>query len=260
MLIGLVSAKGSPGVTTTALALCATHPSGLADTSPVFCEFDPSGGDVECWSGRTAEPGLLRVIGDLRRSRDANVLVAHGVGTPPRMQSILAPADRGEATATILAAMELRLGAVWQAADRLVCLDGGRWAHDQPGAGRLEGCDLLAVVCPSTVAGVHHAAGLVRDLRARFDFPVTLIMVGSGDFSSVEIASTVGVPVAGGIAWDPRGVRILLSSGATRAWARSTLARSARGLSDRLVALASQEADAGLSADGRDTFRVVSGA
>lgn len=242
------------------MALCAAHPPGSADGSPVFCEFDPSGGDVECWTGRTAEPGLLRVVGDLRRSSDVDVLVAHGVETPPMMRSILAPTDQGEATATIVAAMELRLGAVWHGADRLVCLDAGRWAHDQPGAGRLEGCDLLAVVCPSTVAGVHHASGLVRDLRAGFDLPVTLVLVGSGDFSSAEVASSVGVSVAGGVAWDPRGVRILLSSGATRAWGRSALARSARGLSDSLVALASPESDSGPSTDGRETLQVVSGA
>jgi len=238
MLIGLVSAKASPGVTTTALALSATQLSGSSDRVRVFCEFDPSGGDVECWTGRSDESGLLRVVGDLRRTTESDTLLAHAVDTPPKVRSILAPAGRREAAPTVDAATNLGLGAVWRAADAVVLLDAGRWSPDQPAERRLEGCEVLAVVCAPTVAGVQHASVLVDDLQAGFDVPVVLVLVGAGSYASEEIASTVGVPVAGLVAWDPRGVRILLSSGATRIWARTALARSAGGLLDRLVVLA----------------------
>jgi len=238
MLIGLVSAKASPGVTTTALALSATQLSGSSDRVRVFCEFDPSGGDVECWTGRSGESGLLRVVGDLRRTTESDTLLAHAVDTPPKVRSILAPAGRREAAPTVDAATNLGLAAVWRAADTVVLLDAGRWSPDQPAARRLEGCEVLAVVCAPTVAGVQHASVLVDDLQARFDVPVVLILVGTASYPPEEIASTVGVPAAGLVAWDPRGVRILLSSGATRIWARTALARSAGGLLDRLMSLA----------------------
>ena len=44
MLLGLVSAKASPGVTTAALALTAVAEDGL------LVELDPSGGSIECWT------------------------------------------------------------------------------------------------------------------------------------------------------------------------------------------------------------------
>ena len=238
MLIGLVSAKASPGVTTTALALSATQLSGSSDRLRVFCEFDPSGGDVECWTGRSDESGLLRLVGDLRRTTESDTLLAHAVDTPPQVRSILAPAGRREAAPTVDASTNLGLGAVWRAADAVVLLDAGRWSPDQPAERRLEGSEVLAVVCSPTVAGVQHASVLVDDLQARFDVPVVLVLVGAGSYASEEIASTVGVPVAGLVAWDPRGVRILLSSGATRLWSRTALARSAGGLLDRFLVLA----------------------
>ena len=49
MRLGLVSAKGSPGVTTLALGAAA-----IMDAIAV--ELDPSGGDVECWLGPVGEP------------------------------------------------------------------------------------------------------------------------------------------------------------------------------------------------------------
>lgn len=50
MRLGLVSAKGSPGVTTLALGVAAIM-DGIA------VELDPSGGDVECCWVRLASPG-----------------------------------------------------------------------------------------------------------------------------------------------------------------------------------------------------------
>ena len=42
MLLGLVSAKGAPGVTSAAVALTAV-------SGGVMVELDPSGGSVDCW-------------------------------------------------------------------------------------------------------------------------------------------------------------------------------------------------------------------
>ena len=73
MRLGLVSAKGSPGVTTLAL--------GAAEImDAIAVELDPSGGDVECWLGPVGEPGLIRVAGALRHTADpSGVLAEHAV-------------------------------------------------------------------------------------------------------------------------------------------------------------------------------------
>lgn len=86
MIVGLVSAKGSPGVTTAALALAAVADDGL------LVELDPSGGSVEAWTGVGGEPGLVRVASGLRRSAGADSVVEHVVDVPPGVRAILAPA------------------------------------------------------------------------------------------------------------------------------------------------------------------------
>ena len=69
MLIALVSAKGSPGVTTTGVALVAAASIGDA----LLVEADPAGGDLECWCGPLGEPGLLAVATEKRHPLFPNV-------------------------------------------------------------------------------------------------------------------------------------------------------------------------------------------
>ncbi len=219
MRLGLVSAKGSPGVTMLALGAAA-----IMDAIAV--ELDPSGGDVECWLGPVGEPGLIRVAGALRHTADpSGVLAEHAVEAHPGLRVVLAPTG-GEQAASTLMAIGNRLAAAMRGEDGSVVLDGGRWSRTQPTAGRLAGCDVVVVALAPTLAGVAHSRGVVATLRDSLDVPVVAVLIGDRGYSPQEIAGELDVPVVGPIAWDPRGAHSLITGGPARWWRRSAHGRS----------------------------------
>lgn len=231
MLVGLVSAKGSPGVTTAALTFTAT-----AGGGGLLVELDPSGGSVECWTGAAGEPGLIRVASGLRRSVDPEMLLAHAVEAPAGVRSVLAPTAGGLAESTIAATGD-RLVPALAGLDRTVVVDAGRWSRSQATARRLVGCDVVGVVCTPTVEGIEAARWLIEPLSSSVTDRVVVVLVGDRPYPPGEVAAVVGVPVVGALAWDPRGLSALVTAGARRGWARSALARSARTTLDALTQL-----------------------
>ena len=229
MRLGLVSAKGSPGVTTLALGAAA-----IMDAIAV--ELDPSGGDVECWLGPVGEPGLIRVAGALRHTADpSGVLAEHAVEAHPGLRVVLAPTG-GEQAASTLMAIGNRLAGALRGADGSVVLDGGRWSRTQPTAGRLAGCDVVAVALTPTLGGVAHSRGVVAALRDSFGMPIVAVLVGDRGYSAQEIAGELDVPVVGSIAWDPRGAHALVTAGASRWGGPSAHGRSILAFVDALAA------------------------
>ena len=215
-----------------ALALAAVS-GGLA------IELDPAGGDVECWSGPQGEPGLIRVAGATRHAADpAGLLDAHAVEVWPGVRVVLAPTGPETAESTVVAIGE-RLGPALRAHDGWVVVDGGRWSRSQVTARRLVGCDVIAVVVAPTLAGVEHARWLIDRLTAAFEVPVVGVQVGERPYPPAEVATALGVQVAGVVAWDQRGVQAMVTSGASRSWRRSAVSRSARSLLDSLERVAS---------------------
>lgn len=222
MLLGLVSAKGSPGVTTTALAFAAVADDGLV------VELDPSGGSIECWTGATGEPGLTRVASGLRRSAGQDAVVEHVVEAPHGVRAILAPTAGPFAESTVAMTRDRLAPALRDLDGTTVVLDGGRWSRSQPTAHRIDACDVVGIVCAPTVDGVEAARWLVEPLQADVDGRLFVLLVGERPYPASEVASAIGVPTAGALAWDPGGVSSLLTRGTGRGWARSPLARSAR--------------------------------
>lgn len=234
MLLALVSAKGSPGVSTAALALTA-----VAGDRGLLVELDPSGGSVECWTGATGEPGLIRVANGLRRSIDPEALLAHAVSAPTGVRSVLAPTAGALAESTIAMTGD-RLVPALAELDAMVVVDGGRWSRSQSTARRVVGCDVTCVVCAPTVEGVEAARWLIDPLRSTAAGPVVVVLVGDRPYSPPEVAAVVGVPVLGVLAWDSRALNTLLTTGAGRGWSRSPLARSARSMLDAAAAMSDE--------------------
>lgn len=230
-MLGFVSAKGAPGVTVTAFAVAAS----VESDDAVFCELDPAGGDLECWTGRTGEADLITLVSAMRHESNPAALLADARSGRVGVMSVLAPCSAAEAGATIAAAGD-SLASLFASLPEVVCVDAGRWSPDQPTAERLAGCDVVAVVCRPTVAGVQHARGLIGVLRDRFAMPVVVVLVGSRPYGADEVRAVVDVSVAGTIAWDPRGAGALLRGELRRGWRRSALARSARTVFASLTA------------------------
>ena len=218
MLLGLVSAKGAPGVTSAALALTAA-------SGGLMVELDPSGGSVDCWLSGTGEPGLIRAASALRRHADPDVIAAAASDVVPGARVLRAPTSGVLAESTIVALGD-RLLPLLGELDETVVVDGGRWARSQPTARRLIGCDVVALVCAPTVDGIEAARWQAEQLSRLFDH-VALVPVGDRPYGPTEIAGATGAEVAGTIAWDRRGLGRLLDRGAGGGWHRTSLARSA---------------------------------
>lgn len=232
MRLGVLSAKGSPGATTFALAAAAV-------TGGVLVEADPAGGDVICWLGGGSEPGLIGLAGALRHAtRLEHLLESFAVEVAAGVRVVSAPVA-GTSVESALTAMSTRLPSAVRAAAVPVVIDAGRWSGTQATAPRLAGCDVVAMVLSPTVAGVAHSAPVAGALREMLPVPVVAVVVGEHRYRPVEVAEALGVEVVGMVPWDRRAVSALLAGGVSRGWTRSALARSTRTLCDQLGAMAS---------------------
>lgn len=225
MRLGLVSAKGAPGVTSAAMALAATG-------GGVMVELDPSGGSVDCWLRATGEPGLIRAASELRRQADPAALASCVTEVLPGVRVLRAPSSGLLAESTIVALRDRLVPALADRDDDVI-VDCGRWSRSQPTSRRLVGCDAVALVCAPTIEGVEAARWQVDQLGTVVD-RITLLPVGDRPYGPDELAAATGVEIAGVLAWDRRGLARLLDRGAGSGWQRTSLARSARDVARAL--------------------------
>jgi Flp pilus assembly CpaE family ATPase len=220
----LVSVKGSPGVTTAAVALAAA---GTTEGRALMVELDPSGGSVQVYADTPATPGLVEVAGRLRRGGSSTLVDDSVTFLPEGVPSLLAPTSALVASSVIESASARWMPAL-QGAALDVVVDAGRWDPGQSSARRVHGADLVALVCRPTMAGVEHARHLVDRLRDVAQRPtIGLVVVGEQPYDPEEVSQILGLPLAGALAWDPRGMARLWDGGVTRGWLRTSLARTA---------------------------------
>lgn len=230
------SAKASPGVTTTVLALAAVWPPGRR---VVVVELDLDGGDVAAWHDLPAQPGLLSYAAAGRRDLRPDALLAHtqplpGLGGVEVVAGPASPEQAEAALTTLLAAgLGERLGGL---AEVDVLVDCGRLRPASPLAPLLDSAAVVVLVARPTVAEVAHLPPRVTALRAKRP---ALLLVGDRPYAAEEVAAVLDVPVAGVLAHDPRGAGTLAGRReSSRGLARSKLARSAAPIAKRLRQLA----------------------
>lgn len=231
-VIALVSAKGSPGVTTTAAALAAA---GVAAGRPTaWVELDPTGGSGWVQS-RASHPGTEPTLGELARSiRDGTVgadWARFTVPVPPGVPGVLAPPGR-PAASTIIAEGTTSWCEVLGQGEAVVAVDTGRWSGDAKDAIRLAGADVVGLICRSTLESTEHAWHLVGPLRDAARCPVALVVVGTKPYHGLDVASALGLPLAGVMEWRRRDVAALWATGG----ARTILVRNAARVLDGLLA------------------------
>jgi MinD-like ATPase involved in chromosome partitioning or flagellar assembly len=239
-VLALVSAKGSPGVTTAAAALggVVAGDSSGGDGGGLLVELDPSGGDVTMLCDRVGEATLVSLAEELRHSTPASgTLREHTVEGPPGMPAVLAPPGASEAAGVIGSLGDRWLPALRGAAGTVV-VDAGRWEPHAPTARRIAGADVVGVVCRATAPSVEHTRRVVDAIRGTARCPLAVLVVGARPYPGDEIATVLDVPLAGVLAWDPRGVTGLWTHGARGRGRRSWLTRSAKVTLAGLEALA----------------------
>ncbi|CUU60931.1 hypothetical protein Ga0074812_15031 [Parafrankia irregularis] len=223
-LVAVGALKGSPGVTTAALALAAVWPAGAADAGPLLVEADPSGGDVAGWYGLLGYPGLLAWAAAARGGAaavDAHVwALAGGVGL------VAAPVEAGSARGAV--AVLAQTGSVpWAASGRLVVADCGRL---DPGSVALPiagAAGVLVVLARPVPAELARVAGRVEELTGAGRRDCVLVLAGEPEWSAGRVEEAVGLPVVGVIPHHPRAAAGVAGGRFGRGARRSQLLRAA---------------------------------
>lgn len=215
MLIGLFSAGGSPGVTTTALAMGSVWPAPV-----VVVDADPSGGDVAAAGGGMVDASLSNVLELVRLGRHDRLpqvldsqLQTMPFGTPV----VVGFGDPTQVGAVSWSDLAAGLRAV---SHRDVVVDLGRWGMPYIAAPLLRSCDLLLLVVRTQTRALRRAERILPLVREDLNRAnpgnagVDLLVVGDGPFSSADISRRLGVHVLGELPLDTKTATVF-SDGAT---------------------------------------------
>ena len=244
MIVGLCADKGSPGVSTAAVALALAWP-GLR----LVLEADPSGGDLafrarnpHTGSLLRADPALLTLAADARIGLPTDALPRYAQSTRWGIDVICGPPS-----ATSYAPMRTLWPAVADAAAAwpgTAITDLGRLYPGSPATPLAQRATALLLLTHVTVEGLHHLRDRVPELASGFGDPsqpvnpVAVVALarrrdGAAAVGQVtRVLDSVGspIPVLGHLAVDPATVHRLRSGPVTPRMLRSDLLRSAAAL------------------------------
>lgn len=245
--VALLSAKGSPGVTTSALALSAVWPQVHPGRRVLLAECDPAGGDIASGYlrgavdssrgvlGLTAQRGLDPVAAVweqvLALDEDNRRLLLTGLADPSRT------AVAGIAWSTLAAALD---GLAGQAPPVDVLLDLGRMRTVHEPDLLRQNADVVLLTCDATLPAVVAARAAAAELRApgadATSPRVAVLVIGGGPYTPREISTVLDLPVIGSFPYDATSAAVF-SAGASpgRRFPRSPLTRAARALAAALV-------------------------
>jgi MinD-like ATPase involved in chromosome partitioning or flagellar assembly len=238
VLISFISAKGSPGVTTSALAIGSAWP-----RRAVVIDADPAGGDVAAGLGRGSWPvgaGLMELVVDIR-VLPVEAALRQRVHQPAAHCPLVLAGFGRSGQAPGVPWPEIAEGfARIHDADLLV--DCGRYIAGDGVAPLLRRSDLVLIVTRSTLSAARSAARLVPLLQDLVqvepgDARLSVLVVGADrPYSAVEISRGCAAPLLGEMPFDARTAAVW-SEGAPpgRGFARTPLQREARRVADHLL-------------------------
>ena len=241
-LIAMCSAKGSPGVTTTSLAMLLT-----ASRPTLYAELDAAGGDLLAGylGGRqAADRGLFKLAVADHRGAMLDTFWDQLLDMDPAnpgirfaLPGLTDPAQAGSLMWDRLGALLVGLGAGAQPYD--VIADCGRLVAPNTAWPILYRAEIVTLVTRPTTVALRAAAVMVGTLRRELrehgsgDHTLTLAIVGDGEHSARAIEDKLGVPVVGKIPHDAPTATALTSGG--RFQRKAALLRAGHTLSDELA-------------------------
>jgi MinD-like ATPase involved in chromosome partitioning or flagellar assembly len=228
-LVALVAGKGSPGVTTTALALAAVWPRQCA-----LAECDPAGGDLvfrlrgENGHVLAANRGVLSLATSVRTATSSPSPWSHAQTVAGGLPVLVGVASESQ-SAGIASSWTAVASAFTSADEGDVLADCGRLTASSP-LPVLRSASVVVVVCRATTASVAHTRQAFERLRREIDRPALVLAIG-GSSAVTQVRDAMRdfgeVDVLGPIAEDPSGADGLAGQW-TRRLDRSALVSSAR--------------------------------
>ena len=224
MLVAVASVKGSPGVTTFAVALAACWPA----TRRVVVEADASGGDLAVRFGLRMAPGLVSLAADVRSDGglDPTLVDRHAHRIGDGVLVVPAPPGAPDAARALAAMTPGGLAALQVCAadpETVVIVDCGRLGPDSAAVSAADGADVLLVLSGAHADELAHLPSRLptvgRGCRQR-----RLLLVGDG-YAIGDVERELGVGIADRIPRDAPAAAAL--RGAGTAGRRTRLARAA---------------------------------
>lgn len=229
MLVAVCSVKGSPGVTTLAMALGARWPNG---ERAVVVEADPAGGDLVARFRRTDTPGLV-TLAAAARSRPEGDLVGQHVqvllgGLPVVLAPVAGQQVRSALQVLVAPSGPWLLRAAAQRPGVSVIVDCGRVEAGSPVLPIVREADVTLLVARPRDADLAHVAVRLCEAQ-RWSRRPCLVLVGEG-YPTGEVSHALGIPVLARIPRDDRGAAVLGGLPGRQGPARSVLGRAAAGI------------------------------
>jgi hypothetical protein len=251
----LAAAKGSPGVTTSAVVLAGIWPG-----APILADLDPAGGDVALryrdQSGGPLDPdrGLLSLGAAVRRGNSEVQLADHVQQISGGLEVLVGVSSPGQVQG---------LGPTWQhlakslrsVPGRDVIADCGRLMPGSATVPVLQSADAVLMLARPTLEGLSHLRELIRGLAeilrlGSYDaVPVGVALITSyrdartvGSVQSILDQAGLQASVLGLLAEDDRAATAV-RNGDSRRIRQSLLTRSATEIGDRLRALGRDRLD-----------------
>jgi hypothetical protein len=220
----------SCGVTTLALGLAATWPTGRR---VLLVEADPAGGTLAAASAWPPEPSLVSLAAATRRGGGPSLVWEHCQQLPGAV-SVLAGPPLGEQARSTLAMLAPLLGQLGELnAD--VMVDCGRLHAGSPSLVLWERADRAVLAVRPHLADLQALASWLEGRS--IDRRVGVVAIGGGPYPDSEIGEALGAEVLARLPWDPDAAEALVSVPASARQVRlAPLVRAARTLADQLTA------------------------
>lgn len=250
-VLALTSAKGAPGVSTTALAMTLLWP-----RAALLAECDPAGSSVLAGYLRGTVDHTRGLLGlalaqrhdDLERALWSQTVLLTSAGNGAGQSGPAVPGQRwllpglsDAAQAPSTAPLWGPLGSLLSSLERAgtdVLVDAGRLGAAHAPTPLLRQANLVLLVMGTSLPAVAAARSRLAVLREQLAVSATdggasglaLLLVGQGrPYTAREITGALGVPVLACLPWDPASAEVLSAGAApSRRFDNSALVRSTR--------------------------------
>jgi hypothetical protein len=236
-VVSICSAKGAPGVTTTACAIGAVWP---AERGVVVAECDPSGGDLAARFGLSAKRGMTSLMLDARHTNLESIQIQHHLQTlPGGLEVLVGPTGAGASRTVdsqLSGCLERLLDHRAEGSEALIdlVLDCGRILPGAPGqVAAIAAADHVLVIARPTVDSVASTRWIAERLsRGDADgASASLVLVGDGPVPPLQAASALGLELIATLPHDRVGSAALRGDSVKPGrLARSALVSCARSM------------------------------